>query len=121
MARCEQGYLCEVCGEEVEGITESDLYLAYVLGEVPAEELPAAQRHVRCNPERHQYIVDPAFEPALRGLLRQGGMDPDYVAAEEARSPAAGGGCRRSRRWGSRLRVSASSGVTPVSTASSGR
>ena len=35
MARCDQGYLCEVCGAEVEEITESDLYLAYVLGEVP--------------------------------------------------------------------------------------
>ena len=31
MARCEQGYLCDVCGEEVEDITQSDLYLAYVL------------------------------------------------------------------------------------------
>ena len=35
MARCDQGYLCEVCGRDVEAITESDLYLRYVLGEVP--------------------------------------------------------------------------------------
>ena len=39
MALCEQGYLCEVCGEEVETIDESDLYLRYVLGEVDPETL----------------------------------------------------------------------------------
>ena len=27
MARCDQGYLCDVCGQDVEAITESDLYL----------------------------------------------------------------------------------------------
>ena len=39
MARCEQGYLCEVCGQDVGEIPGSDLYLRYVLGEVPPEEL----------------------------------------------------------------------------------
>ena len=33
MARCEKGYLCSVCGQDVEAITESELYLQYVLGE----------------------------------------------------------------------------------------
>ena len=33
MARCDQGYLCEVCGGDVEAITDSDLYLRYVLGD----------------------------------------------------------------------------------------
>ena len=28
MAKCEEGYLCDVCGGDVEAITESDLYLA---------------------------------------------------------------------------------------------
>ena len=37
MARCDQGYLCAVCGAEVEEMTESELYLAYVLGEVGAQ------------------------------------------------------------------------------------
>ena len=37
MARCEQGYLCDVCGQDVGEITESDLYLRYLLGEVPPE------------------------------------------------------------------------------------
>ena len=51
MARCEQGYLCDVCGAEVAEITESDLYLRYVLGEVAPEKLHLSrERHIRCNP-----------------------------------------------------------------------
>ena len=34
MALCEQGYLCDVCGQDVAAIVDSDLYLRYVLGEV---------------------------------------------------------------------------------------
>ena len=87
MARCEQGYLCDVCGREVEGITESDLYLAYVLGEVPGEELlHRRERHILCNPERAQYVVDPAFSPvSCGGFFDKRLLDADYVAAEEAR------------------------------------
>jgi hypothetical protein len=87
MARCERGYLCEVCGQEVEGIGESDLYLAYVLGEAPAEQLHLRrERHVRCNPERAQYVVDPHFEPVrCEGPFAKDALDPGYVAAEEAR------------------------------------
>ena len=51
MAKCDQGYLCEVCGEEVHVITDSDLYLRYVLGEVASRDLLAApERHLACNP-----------------------------------------------------------------------
>ena len=39
MVRCEQGYRCDVCGQDVEEIVDSDLYLRYVLGEVPPELL----------------------------------------------------------------------------------
>ena len=39
MAGCERGYLCTVCGQDVEEITDSVLYLRYVLGEVEWEEL----------------------------------------------------------------------------------
>src|SRR5262249_22948835 len=87
MARCERGYLCEVCGAEVEGIAESDLYLAYVLGEVPGEQLHLRrERHIRCNPERAQYIVDPAFPPVrCEGVFAKEALDPDHVAAEEVR------------------------------------
>jgi hypothetical protein len=87
MARCEQGYLCGVCGEEVADVTVSDLYLAYVLGEVPPEELHLhPDRHIRCNPERAQYIVDPAFPPVLcDGFFDKRLLDPDYVRGEEER------------------------------------
>ena len=87
MARCEKGYLCSVCGEEVEEITESDLYLSYVLGEAVAEELPRRrERHIRCNPERAQYITDAAFPPVhCEGFFDKALLDADFVAAEEAR------------------------------------
>jgi hypothetical protein len=66
MAKCDQGYLCEVCGDDVPEITDSDLYLRYVIGEVPARHLMTApERHIRCNPVQAQFIVDPAFEPVL--------------------------------------------------------
>jgi hypothetical protein len=87
MARCEQGYLCQVCGQEVEQITESDLYLAYVVGEVEAEWLHRhPERHIRCNLERAQYIVDENF-PVVEcpGLFDKRTLDPDHVASEERR------------------------------------
>jgi len=87
MARCERGYLCEVCGAEVEVLTDSDLYLRYVLGEVPPEQLHLLpERHVRCNPSLAQYVVDPAFAPArCEGVFAKEGLDAAFVAEEEAR------------------------------------
>ena len=62
MAKCDEGYRCEVCGENVEAITQSDLYLRYVIGQVDPETLhTAAERHIRCNPAVAQFIVDDAF------------------------------------------------------------
>src|SRR6266511_1474566 len=87
MAKCEQGYLCEVCGADVAGLPDSDLYLRYVLGEVRPERLHLLrERHVRCNPALAQFIVDPAFEP-LRcdGPFAKEHLDPAYVAEQEAR------------------------------------
>ena len=49
MAKCDEGYLCEVCGEEVAEITESDLYLRYVIGDLEPESL-----HIL--PERHDVL-----------------------------------------------------------------
>jgi hypothetical protein len=87
MAQCEAGYLCDVCGGDVESITESDLYLRYVLGEVSAEELDSrCERHIRCNPTVAQFIVDPGFEPvSCEGAFSKEQLDRDYVASEEAR------------------------------------
>jgi len=87
MAGCEKGYLCDVCGEEVEPITESDLYLRYVLGEVTPLALPSQrERHIRCNPELAQYVVDPAFPPLrCEGAFDKELLDESYVADQEAR------------------------------------
>ncbi len=86
MARCDEGYLCEVCGREVKSITDSDLYLRYVIGEIDAHELLAApERHIRCNAFLAQFIVDPAFKPAtVDGPFGKAFLDPDDVVAKEA-------------------------------------
>jgi hypothetical protein len=66
MAKCNQGYLCAVCGRDVEDIAESDLYLRFILGQVEAETLHTTpERHVRCNPALAQFIVDEAFQPPV--------------------------------------------------------
>jgi len=64
MSDCDEGYNCDRCGEYVENIRESELYLRYVLGAVPLDELPREpERHIRCAPEFAQFIVDDDFEP----------------------------------------------------------
>ena len=87
MAVCEQGYLCDVCGLEVETIDESDLYLRYVLGEVDPETLHLArERHLRCNPALSQFIAAEGFDPVeAAGYFARSALDPEFVAAEEAR------------------------------------
>jgi hypothetical protein len=87
MARCDEGYRCEVCGADVEAITESDLYLRYVLGEVPLEMLHRLpERHLTCNPALAQYIIDSTFPPVrCEGPFSKAAFDPDYVRAEEER------------------------------------
>jgi len=64
MAACNEGYHCDRCGEYVEDVRDSELYLRYVLGAVPAEELPREpERHIHCCPEFAQFIVDAGFVP----------------------------------------------------------
>lgn len=90
MARCDQGYLCSVCGEEVEVLLDSELYLQYVLGEVDPELLPKLpERHLRCNPSLAQFIVDESFAAVvLDGPFAKAALDPSFVAEEEARVTA---------------------------------
>lgn len=87
MARCEQGYLCEVCGEDVGEITDSDLYLSFILGLVPPGELMRApERHIRCNPVQAQYIVDERFDPVVvEGPFDKRRQDVEASRAEETR------------------------------------
>jgi hypothetical protein len=85
MARCDQGYLCDVCGQDVEQITDSDLYLRYILGEVSPLQLPSQrERHIRCNPAMAQYIIDPNFEPVqCQSLFAKDNLDPAFVRDQE--------------------------------------
>lgn len=89
--KCDQGYVCEVCGGDVEAITDSDLYLRYVLGEVPLERLHLQrERHIRCNPALAQFIVDERFPPAHdEGPLAKSCLDAEYVREEDRRITAA--------------------------------
>ena len=81
MAKCEEGYLCEVCGQDVEEMTQSDLYLRYVSGLVDPETLRTLpERHIRCNPALAQFIIDDDFEPVVvEGDFDKRRLDPSYV------------------------------------------
>jgi hypothetical protein len=81
MAKCEEGYLCDVCGGDVEQITDSDLYLRYVIGSVDPETLHTSrERHIRCNPALAQFIVADDFEPVIvDGPFDKRLLDPAYV------------------------------------------
>lgn len=87
MAKCDEGYRCEVCGQDVESITDSDLYLRYVLGEVPLERLHVQpERHIRCNTALAQYITDQNFDPVeCPGPFGKAELDRDSVQVEERR------------------------------------
>jgi hypothetical protein len=86
MAHCERGYLCDVCGDEVEDITDSDLYLRFVIGEIAARQLLSApERHIRCNPTLAQFIAAAEFEPVrLEGPFAKSELDPGETARREA-------------------------------------
>ena len=83
MVGCEQGYLCDVCGEEVESIRDSDLYLRYVTGQIDARALLTAQeRHLMCNPVVAQFIDVPVFRDiSVDGPMSRQGLDPDFVSS----------------------------------------
>ena len=85
MAKCDEGYLCEVCGEEVEGIGESDLYLRFVIGEMDPEQLHTSpERHIVCNPILAQFIDDDRFKQRselsdIPDGFAVADLDADYV------------------------------------------
>ncbi len=85
MAKCEEGYLCDVCGGDVDGLAESDLYLRYVIGMIDPETLHTTrERHIRCNPALAQFIVADDFEPlAAAGDFDKRMLDPAFVKQRE--------------------------------------
>lgn len=83
MAKCDQGYLCEVCGEEVEGLIDSALYLQYVIGWIDPETLHTRREcHLRCHPTLAQFIDDPRFDPpvSIEGDLSRHRLDATFSA-----------------------------------------
>jgi hypothetical protein len=85
MAKCDEGYLCEVCGQDVAEMTDSDLYLRYVVGMLDPEVLHTTpERHIRCNPSLAQYIVADDFEPIeAGGPFDKRQLDHAFVAERE--------------------------------------
>jgi hypothetical protein len=87
MAGCERGYLCTVCGQDVEEITDSALYIRYVMGDVAWDQLNSApETHLRCDKTLAQFIVDSSFESVIcDGMFAKEQLDPDFVKSEEER------------------------------------
>jgi hypothetical protein len=66
MAKCDEGYLCDVCGQDVAELTDSEMYLRYIVGMLDPEVLHTTpERHIRCNPSLAQYIVADDFPPVV--------------------------------------------------------
>ena len=85
MAKCDEGYLCEVCGKDVANLTDSDLYLRYVIGMIDPEVLHTQkERHILCNPVLAQFIVHEDFPPVLaEGDFDKRQLDAAYVRERE--------------------------------------
>ena len=84
MAKCDEGYICRVCGQAVESITDSDLYLRYVLGKVDPEVLHTTPEcHIRCNPVLAQFIDDHRFQRVqFDGPMGRENLDDHFVTAQ---------------------------------------
>ena len=83
MARCDQGYLCAVCGEEVKRLIDSSLYLQYVLGWVATDQLQTTPDvHLRCNPGLAQFIDTQEFDPPVvcQGDFDRNRLDSTFTA-----------------------------------------
>jgi hypothetical protein len=86
MAKCDEGYLCDVCGQDVAEITDSDLYLRYIIGLLDPEVLhTTSERHIRCNPALAQYIVAEDFHPpvVVEGPFDKRDLDATFVGERE--------------------------------------
>ncbi len=85
MAKCDEGYLCDVCGQDVATLVDSDLYLRYVVGMLDPEVLHTTpERHIRCNPSLAQYIVVDDFDPVtVEGPFDKRTLDDKYVIEQE--------------------------------------
>ncbi len=87
MAKCDQGYLCQVCGGEVSRLIDSSLYLQFVIGWIPADQLQQhPDIHLKCNPNLSQFIDAPEFfEPMIaEGPFDRRQLDTSFVSQRTA-------------------------------------
>ena len=81
MAKCDEGYLCDVCGKPVESLVQSALYLRYVLGWISSDELQGSPEcHLRCAPAISQFIEHERFVPPVecQGEFDRRNLDPKF-------------------------------------------
>jgi hypothetical protein len=66
-------------------LTDSDLYLRYVIGQLDPEVLHTTkERHIRCNPTLAQYIVADDFDPmTVDGPFDKRQLDGAFVRDQE--------------------------------------
>ncbi|MCH2115530.1 MAG: hypothetical protein MK171_11550 [Pirellulales bacterium] len=85
MAKCDEGYLCDVCGQDVAHLSDSDLYLRYIVGMLDPEVLHTTpERHIGCNPTLAQFIVADDFAPvSVAGPFDKRALDPEYVVEQQ--------------------------------------
>lgn len=85
MAKCDEGYLCDICGQDVAELTDSEMYLRYIVGMLDPEVLHTTpERHIRCNPALAQYIVADDFTPVVvEGPFDKRTLDARYVGHRE--------------------------------------
>ena len=87
MAKCDEGYLCQVCGQAVKRLDESALYLQYVVGWISSDEIHTRPEcHLRCQPTLAQFIVHKSFaavELSKDFELSKERLDSDFARQRE--------------------------------------
>lgn len=87
MAKCEEGYLCEVCGGDVEHLRDSALYLQFILGWIDPETLHTRREcHLLCAPALTQFIDDAKFAELEipQGEFERSQLDAEFAAERAA-------------------------------------
>lgn len=69
----------------MKSITESHLYLRYVIGEIDSRALLSVpEKHIRCDPDLAQFIVDEKFEAVISdGPFDKRFLDQEHVTQRE--------------------------------------
>ncbi len=101
MAKCEEGYLCDVCGEDVAELADSDLYLRYVIGMVDPETLHTTLSGTSAATRRwpSSSWMTIFHRSRWRARSTSGSLTPVTSANGSSSSPAAGAGFTSCKAW----------------------